>query len=130
VGDAWLSSNQADDFMVFDNFSPSVTAVGAYVFGSDIAGDFLQRGLIAVRVTTSVDQAVEFTFRADTSNYFGFVTDSPILSFEVKSFYGNTVAWPTVNDLTLAAAVPEPETYALMLAGLAAVGFVARRRRS
>lgn len=31
---------------------------------------------------------------------------------------------------SIAAAIPEPETYALMLAGLGAMGFVARRRKS
>ena len=35
---------------------------------------------------------------------------------------------PVYQDLIIA--VPEPTTYALMLAGLASVGFVARRRRN
>ncbi len=42
--------------------------------------------------------------------------------------YGyNHSSWVQI-DGQMAAAVPEPETYALMLAGLAAVGFTARRR--
>lgn len=36
---------------------------------------------------------------------------------------------PTLDNVQLAAAVPEPGTYALFLAGLSAVGFIARRRR-
>jgi hypothetical protein len=45
------------------------------------------------------------------------------------SFDGRSFTTFGTND-GLAAAVPEPETYVLMLAGLGALGFVARRRRS
>ncbi|MEI6724167.1 MAG: PEP-CTERM sorting domain-containing protein, partial [Betaproteobacteria bacterium] len=34
-----------------------------------------------------------------------------------------------IDNLRTAAAIPEPETYAMMLAGLSLLGFVARRRK-
>ena len=36
---------------------------------------------------------------------------------------------PTLDNVTLTAAVPEPQTYALLIAGLGVVGFVAKRRK-
>ena len=42
---------------------------------------------------------------------------------------GNGFSGPTLDNVTLTAAVPEPQTYALLLAGLGAIGFVAKRRK-
>ena len=56
----------------------------------------------------------------------------PSGTFAFQLVYGECCGGPAVLqvDLPFTAAVPEPETYALMLAGLGALGFVARRRRT
>jgi PEP-CTERM motif len=54
------------------------------------------------------------------ASYFVLET-SPILN-------PNSIFWD-VNDYTLAAAVPEPDTYAMLLAGLGLLGFVSRRSK-
>ena len=128
AGNVWLSSNNYADFIIFEGFSQPVYAVGAYAFGSDVSGAYKSGGLTAARVTTAEGTTVDYTFRAGVDNYFGFVSTSAITMFEVKVFSSaNNTVWPTVDNLTVAA-VPEPGTYAMLLAGLAAVGFMARRR--
>jgi PEP-CTERM motif len=78
--------------------------------------------------TYTGDDLLGFTASGDN-------TQSMLATITVEDGYtslGNVVfaSTGTAFELAAVAPVPEPETYALMLAGLAAVGFIARRRKS
>lgn len=59
--------------------------------------------------------------------FFGIISDVALTTYTVDQ--SREGAYMLIDNVTYgAAAVPEPETYALMLAGLGVLGFVARRR--
>lgn len=95
---------------------------GALVIGQDT--QFLNNNLVANEWTKFTFQGASVPVGA-TSAFVEFVT-------QVGPPLFNTVNAVLIDDVYLgvAAAVPEPETYALMLAGLVAVGAMVRRRRS
>ena len=73
----------------------------------------------------------DYTF-ASSGNYlleFGVINWGDTAYDAGMAFDGITVAGVPIDDVPGTPAIPEPETYALMLAGLAAVGFMTRRRR-
>ena len=136
VANPWLSTNNATDSITFSGFSAGVNAIGGNFFGSDISGLFAA-GNITLTAIDGVGSTQTFTILgATTSSFLGFVSStSSMTSLVVSAVQGVDPLWPTVDNLTLARAaavpaIPEPETYALMLAGLGLLGFIARRRRA
>jgi hypothetical protein len=129
----WLSTNTATDTMTFNTFLGGVQAVGGDFFGSDITGAFLA-GDITITATDASGTVTQTIVGATTTSFLGFVSNGAMSSLTVTSVQpASGFLWPTLDNLTLAkavVAVPEPETYAMMLAGLGLVGFFARRRRA
>ena len=94
-------------------------------------------------IDASVDGTVTFSDGAGTDGSFA-LDDNGSNFFTLTGITGDFVSFTTfvngvetdiVSDvkqirLGQVPAIPEPETYALMLAGLAAVGFISRRRKA
>ena len=115
-----------DDYVIA---SYTLASGEAHVFGGLANGDFDT----ILNLTLSDDGST-----SDGESYFS----SPSPFYTLENFGGNTqrIDGASLTESFVATAsgagvelflapVPEPETYALMLAGLGALGFVARRRR-
>lgn len=126
-GDHWLSNNNLLDPIVFSGFSAGVTAFGGNFFGSDVNGQFIPN--TSVTLTAMDGSTASYTLNnTTTGSFLGFVSDSPLQSVSLTSM---GTYWPTANNVTLAMAapVPEPGTYSMLLGGMALLGCAARRRR-
>jgi len=89
-------------------------------------------GYRTINVSINGGQYLQTIFTNSATNFFGWVSDdgTPITSFQVVATQpAEGSIYPTVNDLVLAQAVPEPSTYCMALAGIACGGFSMWRRR-
>lgn len=99
--------------------NPTTSKNGVLTFDTPLSGTFVI-GLKAAR----------------QYSYYLFDAATPVSSLTFDTMAGvalnrsNIAQSLSHANLYVAAAVPEPQTYALMLAGLAAVGFVAGRRKA
>ena len=133
--DVWLASDNRFDTIQFSNFTSTVRGVGGLFFGTNESGLFTNTPAnLTVTATDTSGSFAQVLVNPTTTTFLGFVSTSSLISLTVwvgSQGVGTSGVWPTVNNLTLGtvAAVPEPETVALLLAGLAFTGVIARRRR-
>lgn len=133
-GDVWLSADDRKDTITFEGFSANVRGVGGYFFRTD--GDGKERNATINLSATDASGTVTRAFaNPSPTSFFGFVSTGEFTNVKLWVGVAGIDAdgvFASANDLTLGAAapVPEPETYALMLGGLALLAGVARRRKA
>jgi len=112
-----LTGGGAFDVFGFDGASywfgasGTLNVIGNYLAGGSISSSFAVGSQWQTFALTGYTGLVSLTFQ-----------DSQSGSFLVAPGFG-------VDNIQLVAAIPEPETYAMLLAGLGLLGFAARRRK-
>ncbi len=129
-------SASGDSLFAFTGTSPSaptalLAAVSSDAFaGSNLTGSGLAIGANAVAVGAGADYAEYTGIRsglATFGGYAGLLTDASQWTSHATGEFAGTI--PNLTAFSVAA-VPEPETYALLATGLALVSLQLRRRRS
>jgi hypothetical protein len=98
----------------------------AFTFWGQYTGSVYQQGSTA-NFSITLGNVALGNNTVGISSYYGNQTPPPGQQF-VTNQYGNYTTFTTTS--ISAAAVPEPETYAMLLTGLGLMGWTVRRRRS
>ena len=132
VSDVWLSTNSPGEYVLFYDFVTPVYGIAGQFFGTDFNANVLSGLNVTLQAFDGVTTLTRTLTNTNASSFMGFVSDRPLVTFAVLVAQpAGGEAFTTVNNLTLAlaAAVPEPASWTLLLGGLAAFSLVVRGRR-
>jgi len=134
-----ISTTNNGSILIVDRMTGGATAFGAYIWGASGSDEFRSGSTINFEVLDAdgVDKLYSFTpTAADQGSFIGVISTSAlqIVNAWIVPTQANIDDLPYVimDNVTLdvAAAVPEPANYALLLGGLAVIAAVARRRKA
>jgi hypothetical protein len=114
-----------DDSYTTYNFNAAIYAFGA---SWDLTPGGAGQGLQLFAGSEAVSTQISNNY---AGGFFGVVSTNAFSSFSVHSgSFSGSAETHDVDNLVFAAAVPEPESYAMLLAGLGLMGAIVRRRKS
>jgi hypothetical protein len=130
-----LGPVSATDNLLFSAFNSGTTAIGGVFFSTD-ASFVVDNYPLTLNLVTASGEVKSVPLSSTTaSSFVGFISDSQITSLTVvsPSAVANANGYVSTTAITLGmtaavAAVPEPSSFIMLLAGLGMLGVMVRRR--